>query len=40
MPLFHGAEKHEFVKQRQALFADAWTEIDARIQVRQQAPRT
>lgn len=32
VPLFHGAEHHEFVKQRQALFADAWTEIDARIQ--------
>lgn len=35
VPLFHGAENHEFVKLRQALFADAWTEIDARIQVRQ-----
>lgn len=33
VPLFHGAENHEFVKLRQALFADAWTEIDARIQV-------
>lgn len=40
VPLFHGAENQEFVKQRQALFADAWTEIDARIQVRPKATKT
>lgn len=38
VPLLHGAENHEFVKLRQVLFADAWTEIDARIQVRHSQP--
>ncbi|KAL1870431.1 Origin recognition complex subunit 3 [Diaporthe australafricana] len=32
VPLLHGVEKPEFVSSRQALFADAWTAIDARIQ--------
>lgn len=34
VPLLHGVEKPDFVNSRQALFADAWTAIDARIQVR------
>lgn len=38
VPLLHGVEKPEFVSSRQALFADAWTAIDARIQVRQTLP--
>lgn len=35
VPLLHGVENAEFVNLRQALFADAWTAIDARMQVRQ-----
>lgn len=35
LPLLHGVENAEFVNLRQALFADAWTAIDARMQVRQ-----
>ena len=33
VPLLNGAEKPEFVTLRQKLFADAWSAIDARIQV-------
>lgn len=33
VPLLHGVEDPEFVSLRQALYADAWTAIDARIQV-------
>ncbi|KAK2610934.1 hypothetical protein N8I77_004321 [Diaporthe amygdali] len=32
VPLLHGVEDPEFVSLRQALYADAWTAIDARIQ--------
>lgn len=34
MPLLNGLEKPEFVSLRQKLFVDAWSAIDARIQVR------
>jgi hypothetical protein len=34
VPLLNGMEKPEFVSLRQKLFVDAWSAIDARIQVR------
>lgn len=40
VPLLNGAEKPEFVSLRQKLFVDAWSAIDARIQVRFQPAET